>query len=67
MAISQIKKNIAANFIARSIGFVMTYLFTPLFLKFLGIESFGVIGFFSTLMGISVSYTHLTLPTNREV
>lgn len=67
MAISQIKKNIAANFIARSIGFVMTYLFTPLFLKFLGIESFGVIGFFSTLMGILlITDIGLTSSLTRE-
>lgn len=67
MAISQIKKNIVANFVARSIGFVMTYLFTPLFLKFLGIESFGVIGFFSTLMGILlITDIGLTASLTRE-
>lgn len=67
MAVSQIKKNIAANFIARSIGFVMTYLFTPLFLKLLGIESFGLIGFFSTLMGILlITDIGLTASLTRE-
>lgn len=67
MAISQIKKNIVANFIARSIGFVMTYIFTPLFLKFLGIESFGIIGFFTTLMGILlITDIGLTASLTRE-
>jgi O-antigen/teichoic acid export membrane protein len=67
MAVSLIKKNILANFIARSIGFVMTYMFTPLFLKLLGIESFGLIGFFSTLMGILlITDIGLTASLTRE-
>lgn len=67
MAISRVKKNIIANFIARTAGFVMTYFFTPLFLKLLGIESFGVIGFFSTLMGILlVTDIGLTASLTRE-
>lgn len=67
MSNSQVKKNIVANFIARSIGFIITYLFTPLFLKFLGIESFGVIGFFSTLMGLLlITDIGLTASLTRE-
>ena len=52
MLLSKTNKNILANFIARTIGFVITYSFTPIYLKILGIESFGLIGFFSTMMGI---------------
>lgn len=54
MIYSNVRRNIIANFIARSWGFVSTYLFIPLYLKFLGIEAFGLVGFFSTLMGVMV-------------
>ena len=50
--LSSLNKNIIANITSRGISFISTYLFTPLFLYFLGIESFGLVGFFSTLMGI---------------
>lgn len=54
MIISKVRRNIIANFIARLWGFISTYLFIPLYLKFLGIEAFGLVGFFSALMGVMV-------------
>lgn len=67
MPISQIKKNIIANFFARSIGFLITYLLTPLFLKFIGLEALGVISFFSTLMGLLlITDIGLTASLTRE-
>ena len=50
---SLIKKNILANF-AGSIGQVlMGLIFIPLYIKFMGIESWGLIGIFFTLQNIS--------------
>jgi O-antigen/teichoic acid export membrane protein len=67
MRLTQTNKNILANFIARTIGFVMTYLFAPIYLKILGIESFGLIGFFSTMMGVLlITDLGLTASLTRE-
>ena len=46
------KKNIAANYVGRAWGFISVYLFVPLYLKFLGIEAYGLVGFYSTLLGV---------------
>jgi O-antigen/teichoic acid export membrane protein len=49
---SKLKQNIIANF-AGSIGqAVMGLLFIPLYIKFMGIESYGLIGIFGTLQVI---------------
>jgi O-antigen/teichoic acid export membrane protein len=62
------KKNIIANFLARSWGFISTYLFIPLYLKFLGIEAYGLVGFFSSLMGVLVlADMGFTATLNREL
>jgi len=44
--------NIAANFAARAFGFVTVFVFVPIYLHFLGPEAFGLVGFYSTLLGI---------------
>ena len=68
MVYTNVRRNIIANFIARSWGFISTYLFIPLYLKFLGIEAFGLVGFFSTLMGVMVlADMGFTATINREL
>ena len=47
-----IRKNIVANMAGRVWGFISVFLFIPLYLKFLGIESYGLVGFYSTLLGV---------------
>lgn len=47
-----IRQNIIANFIGRAWGVISVYLFIPLYLKFLGIEAFGLVGFYSILLSI---------------
>jgi O-antigen/teichoic acid export membrane protein len=47
-----IRRNIVANMIGRAWGVLSVYLFIPLYLKFLGIEAFGLVGFYSTLLGV---------------
>jgi O-antigen/teichoic acid export membrane protein len=68
MTVSSTKKNIVANFLAKSWGFISTYLFIPLYLKFLGIEAYGLVGFFSSLMGVLVlADMGFTATLNREL
>ena len=62
------RKNIFANVFARIWGFVSVYLFAPLYLKFLGIEAYGLIGFYFALMGVLVfADMGFTATLNREM
>lgn len=45
-------KNILANYGSRLWSLVAVYIFTPLYIKLLGIESYGVISFYAVVMGI---------------
>jgi O-antigen/teichoic acid export membrane protein len=49
---SLIKKNITANFIGSFWMALMSMAFIPVYIKFLGIESWGVIGIFATLQAV---------------
>jgi O-antigen/teichoic acid export membrane protein len=62
---SKIKSNILANYFGSVWQMAMGLLFVPLYIKFLGIESYGIIGFFTSLqialflldMGLSTTFT----------
>jgi len=62
---SQLKKNIIANFAGTIWAALMSLAFIPIYIKFLGIESYGLIGIFATLqalitlfdMGLSATLT----------
>jgi|SRR6185437_10831636 len=43
-------KNIFANYIGKVWGFVSVYVFIPLYIKYLGIEAYGIINFYTVLM-----------------
>lgn len=45
-----LKKNVAANFISNQVIGLMNLLFIPLYIHFMGIESYGLVGFFSVLL-----------------
>jgi O-antigen/teichoic acid export membrane protein len=63
-----LKKNITANFAGTIWQALMGILFIPLYIKFLGIESWGLIGIFATLQGIfSLLDLGLTGTLNREL
>jgi O-antigen/teichoic acid export membrane protein len=65
---STIRKNITANVIGRAWGVVSVYLFIPLYLKFLGIEAYGLVGFYSTLLGLlAFADMGLSATLNREM
>lgn len=47
-----IKFNILANFLGRVYSGVISLIFVPFYIKFLGIEAYGLIGIFTTLIGL---------------
>lgn len=49
---SIIKKNIFANFVGNLWVSLMGFVFIPIYVKFLGMESWGLIGFFATLQAM---------------
>lgn len=63
-----LKKNILANIAGRIWAVLAAYLFTPLYLQFLGAEAFGLVGFFTTLVGVlAFADLGLTATLNREM
>jgi O-antigen/teichoic acid export membrane protein len=63
-----IRKNIIANLVGRIWGVISVYLFVPLYLQFLGMEAYGLIGFYSTLLGVLVfADLGFTATLNREM
>ena len=65
---SILRKNIAANFAGSAVQAVMGFAFVPLYIKFLGIESWGLIGVFSMLQAVlSLLDLGLSNTLNREM
>jgi len=63
-----IKKNIAANFAGSIWQSLMALIFIPLYIKFMGIESLGLIVIFATLQGIfGLLDMGLSSTLNREM
>ena len=65
---STLKKNVIANFAGKAWSGLIQLVFVPLYIKFLGMEAFGLIGFFIMLQGL-LSLLDLGLSTtlNREL
>jgi O-antigen/teichoic acid export membrane protein len=49
---SQIKQNVIANFGGNAWAVLMSLVFVPLYIKFMGIESYGLVGIFTSLLSI---------------
>ena len=65
---ASIKTNIAANLVGKTWGALITILLIPLYIKYLGIESYGIIAFYGTLMGsLAVLDLGLSTTINREL
>lgn len=59
--------NIIANYGGKAWTFLSIYLFIPLFIKFLGIEAYAVIGFYTLILGvISFVDVGLSMTVTRE-
>src|SRR5574339_1055043 len=65
---SPIRINLIANFLGRGWAAVMGIAFLPLYIKFMGIESYGLVGLFATLQGVfALLDLGLTTTLNREI
>jgi O-antigen/teichoic acid export membrane protein len=65
---SRVAKNIAANLVGRGWTTALAVLFIPVYLRFLGVEAYGLIGFLATLQGVfSLVDMGLSTTLNREM
>jgi O-antigen/teichoic acid export membrane protein len=65
---SQLKLNILANYAGSAVTAVMGFLFVPFYIKFMGIESFGLVGFYASLQALfSLLDMGLSTTLNREL
>ena len=63
-----LRKNTVANYFGHAWGIISVYLFVPIYLKYLGIEAYGLVGFYSTLLGVLVfADMGLTATLSREM
>ncbi len=65
---TQLKKNIVANFGGSLWTGLMSLVFVPLYIHFMGIEAYGLVGFFTTLLALfSLLDMGLSNTLNREM
>jgi O-antigen/teichoic acid export membrane protein len=63
-----IRRDIAANFLSKVWTGASNFVFVPIYIKFLGIEAYGLIGFFASLMALSLLFDMgLSTTINREL
>src|ERR1019366_6555691 len=63
-----IRGNVVANLIGRLWSSLMNFAFVPFYIKFLGIEAYGLIGFFVSLLAVFfVLDMGLSTSINREL
>jgi len=66
--VSQLKRNIVANFAGNIWQAFMALAFIPLYIKFMGIESYGLIGVFAMIQAMfGVLDMGLSTTLNREM
>ncbi|MEO5617927.1 MAG: oligosaccharide flippase family protein [Candidatus Eisenbacteria bacterium] len=62
------RRNIAANVAGRVWGVASFYLFVPIYLRLLGPEAYGVVGFFAVMVGVlAIADLGLTSTLSREM
>jgi O-antigen/teichoic acid export membrane protein len=65
---SRVSKNVLVNFLGRGWGAFLSIAFTPLYIKFLGMEAYGLIGVFITLQALlGILDMGLGTAANREM
>lgn len=63
-----LKQNLSVGLLASVWGAILGFVMIPIYIKYLGIESYGLIGFFATLLAILSLFDMGLSPTiNREV
>ncbi|MFA4970994.1 MAG: oligosaccharide flippase family protein [bacterium] len=65
---NKVYSNILANVIGRFWAVVSIYLFIPFYIRYLGIEAYGIVGFYAVLQGVLIiADAGLTATLNREL
>ena len=65
---SQLKQNLLANFAGRAWYALMSLLFVPLYIRFMGMEAYGLVGFFVSLQALLSMFDFgLGTTFNREM
>lgn len=65
---AKLKHNFLANVVGRLWGLVSVYLFIPIYIRFLGIEAYGLVGFYTVLQGVLIiADVGFTATLNREL
>lgn len=65
---TSIRKNIVANYLGKGWSVVSVYVFVPFYLHFLGVEAYGLVGFYAVLHGVlALSDMGLTAALSREM
>lgn len=65
---TSIKKNIAANMVGSAFTGILSIAFIPLYIRFMGIEAYGLVGFFVTLQALlAILDLGLTSTVSREL
>src|SRR5947209_9898180 len=65
---ASVKSNILANFVGRGVAALVGILFVPVYVRYLGIESYGLVGVFALLSSLSGFFDLGVTPTiNREL
>ena len=49
---ASLSRNLVANFVGRSWGAILSLLLIPFYIKFMGVESYGLVGFYLTLTSV---------------
>ena len=62
-----IKKNIISNYFGNTWVTIMSLIFPPIYIKLLGIEAYGIIGFFSTLQILGIFDGGISTAMHRKI
>lgn len=63
-----LRRNLIANFVGQGWSAILGVIFIPVYLKLLGVEAFGLIGFYTTLVSLFQVFDFGLSPTlNREI
>ena len=65
---SRVRANLAANLLGKGITAAVSFAFVPLYVRYLGIDSYGLVGFFATMQAaFNIFDLGLTRTLNREM
>ncbi len=68
VSVSRVRTNILSNFAGNAWNALLSLIFVPLYIKLMGVEAFGLVGFFAMLQGLTACLDlGLSTTINREM